>query len=79
MGIYIYPSNSQITYLSIKNQSLIKKSGFRRKRVKKHYLERNTTRTIEIRKDKTLEYIELIMRGYKFIYIDESGFNDHVA
>ena len=58
---------------------IIRKAGFSRKRVKKHYIERNTPRTISIRREKVLEYIELLIRGYKFIYIDESGFNEHVA
>ena len=58
---------------------IIRKAGFSRKRVKKNYIERNTQRTISIRREKVLEYIELLIRGYKFIYIDESGFNEHVA
>ena len=40
---------------------------------------RNTPRTIRIRSEKTMNFIELIMRGYNFIFIDESGFNEHVA
>jgi hypothetical protein len=58
---------------------MIKKCGFRRKRVKKIKEQRNTPRTINIRKDKYVEYLIYNLRDYKFIYIDESGFNEHLA
>ena len=58
---------------------MIKKCGFSRKRVSKTKFSRNTPRTIGIRHDKYLEYMTYVLRDYKFIYIDESGFNDHVA
>ena len=58
---------------------MIKNCGFRRKRVKKISDQRNTERTINIRHDKYLELLTYVLRDYKFIYIDESGFNEHVA
>ena len=58
---------------------MIKKCEFNRKRIKKLAIQRNSDRTKNIRSEKSLEYVKLLMRGYNFIYIDESGFNDHCA
>ena len=58
---------------------MIKKCGFRRKRIKKVKEQRNVPRTLNIRKNQYLEYLLYNLRDYQFIYIDESGFNENLA
>ena len=67
-------------YFSVQNISTIcKKLQITRKRAKKVYFARNSDSTKEKRKEKTYEFTRLMMQGYKFIYIDETGFNDNVC
>ena len=57
---------------------MCKKLNITRKRARKIPIARNSERTKTKRKEYAFEFTRLMMQGYKFIYIDETGFCDKV-
>ena len=57
---------------------MCKRLNSTRKRARKIPIARNSERTKAKRKEYAFEFIRLMMQGYRFNYIDETGFNDKV-
>lgn len=67
---------TEVTYISVNTVfKMIKKIGYSRKRSRAGTIHRNSSRVIESRRNKMLEYLALLKQKKKFIYIDETGFH----